>query len=103
LKNLKSQDIVKAIKNNETVDLILFNHLSSFLNNPGLKPLIQTALKMYWDLVEYFLVNPENLRNELIMAHPELVDILYSPQGVKWLNETCRRGYARIYRYVWQE
>jgi len=31
------------------------------------------------------------------------VDILYSPQGVKWLNETCRRGYARIYRYAWQE
>jgi len=103
LKSIKTQDIVQAIQKNETVDLILFNHFSSFMENPALKPLIQSIFKLHWDIVEYFLTNPENLRNELISTHPELKQILYSPQGIKWLNETCKRGYERIYRYTWME
>lgn len=63
--------------------------------------MIQTIFKCYWDVVEYFLVNPRNLRAEILKAHPDLADILYSEKGIRWLNETCKRGYKRIYEYTW--
>jgi len=43
------------------------------------------------------------LRKVLIEAHPNLKEILNSKKGIEWLNNNCKRGYDRLYRYCWVE
>lgn len=58
-------------------------------------------LRNYWDLVEYYLVYPENLRKLIIEIHPDFKNVLYSKEGIEWLNENCKRSYKKLYEYTW--
>jgi hypothetical protein len=102
IKNVKTQDLVNTIKQKIYIDNILFNHFSPYLESP-LKPLIKLLFQAYWDVVEKYLLYPENLRNLLVSAKPELKQLLFSKDGIKWLNENCKRGYHKIYKYTWTQ
>jgi len=92
--------VIQAIKSKIYVENILFNHFSPYLNS-SLKPLIVLVFRTYWDLIEFYLTEPENLRKLIVETHPELKDILYSKEGIEWLNENCKRSYKKIYFYTW--
>lgn len=102
IKLIRKEDLEKAIKNKICVDNILFNHFSPYLESP-LKPIIKTIFRLYWDIVEFFLLNPKNLRDLIIECKPELKELLESKEGIEWLNKNCKEGYKKTYAYCWSE
>jgi len=101
IKRVDEKKLIESIEKNVYIDNILFNHFSPYMYSHTLKPLIKTVIQLNWDLVEYFLLNPENLRNVLVETHPNLKEILYSKKGIEWLNNNCKRGYDKLYKYAW--
>lgn len=100
LRKIKYEDVKNAVENNVYIDDVLFNHFSKYTMNPTIGPLIKTVLRVHWDLVEEILGNAYNLYNILTENRPEFKKLLDTREGRVWLNEICKRGYQKLYRYV---
>ena len=100
IRKIRYEDLERAVKNNIYVDDILFNHLSRYTLNPALEPLIRAVIRTHWDLVEELLCNPYELYNILTEGRPKFKQLLDTPEGRKWLNEVRKRGYEKLYCYV---
>ena len=101
MKKIPSDSLREAIEKGIYIDSILFNHFHKWMEHPVLKPLIQLVLKTHWKCIEELLTDAYKLREFIISERPELKEMLYSPKAIVWLNEVCKRGYARLYSYTW--
>lgn len=103
IRQIKFEDLKNAIDNNTFVDMLLFNHFSPWMYNRMLKPVIQLIFRANWKLAEGILTDVRELHRTLTENRPEFAKLLSSPRAVVWLNECARRGYEKIYSYVWLE
>ena len=100
---LDKERLKRAIRNNENVADIIFKGVIRYLQQPLFSIFVKAMIRDNWDVVEYYLANPLNLRKEILRHHRdrELYSLLHSREGISWLNRNCKEAYIKLYNYVW--
>lgn len=101
IRQVKFEDLERAIRNNEPADDILFSHFNQYLQNSITRKVIILIFRMYWPEVEKILCDVPNLYKILTDNRQEFRDLLSSPEGIAWLNSCAKRGYMRLWKTCW--
>jgi len=100
IKSIKPEDFVSAMKGGFSPARLIFNHFHSYVQNPVLRPLIQTIFKAYWDVAEYYLTDVKKVY-DLLWENPKLRNILQTPEAKRYLNYAVAASYVALYEFVW--
>ena len=100
---LDKERLKEAIRNNENVADMIFKGVIKYLQQPLLSIFVKAMIRDNWDVVEYYLASPQNLRREILRYHRdiELYNLLHSREGISWLNRNCKEAYIKLYNYTW--
>jgi len=95
------KDLENAIKNNENLVVLFFNHYK--LADYRVRPIARRLLRLFWKDLEKYLTNPILILEELCKSRPELKPILVSKRSIEWLNQNCENLYRSFYNYVFKD
>ncbi|RLI18283.1 hypothetical protein DRO54_10325 [Candidatus Bathyarchaeota archaeon] len=100
IKSIKPEDFVNAMKGGFSPARLIFNHFHTYIQNPVLRPIIQTIFKAYWNEIEYYLTDVRRVYN-LLWENPNLRHILSTPEAKRYLNYAVASAYVAIYEFTW--
>ncbi|RLJ08626.1 MAG: hypothetical protein DRP12_00230 [Candidatus Aenigmatarchaeota archaeon] len=101
IKQIRAEELENAIKSGFDPSLLIFNHLSGYMNNPILKPIIRAGLRKWWGEIESVLTDARKVYGILTENRPDLKRILDTERGRRWLNWAVYQSYSNLYRYTW--
>lgn len=90
-----------AVKGQIPTDAWLTNHFH--MANPLCRPLWVIALRMFWGEVEDTLTRVQSIYDYVVKDPKNGAEnrlILETPEGRRWLNQTCRYFYAFLRLYA---
>ena len=95
----KATDLIEWIMDNY-VDLftLAFNHYG--LGHSAVSPLFKIVARNYWTEIEDLLTDANKVL-KIVSKKPECAQILYTPEGIDYLNRCCIVGYENLYNFVW--
>ena len=100
IKSIKPEDFVRAMKGGFSPARLIFNHFHTYIQNPVLRPIIQTIFKAYWNEIEYYLTDVRRVY-ELLWENPKLRPILSTPEAKRYLNFVVASAYVAMYEFTW--
>jgi len=100
---IDGDDLEDAIESDFNASTLLLNHFHEYMEHPVLGGLTRLVFKHFWDTVEYILTDANKIYNILTENRPDLKDLLNTPKGKKWLNESTQTSYENLYAWVWEE
>lgn len=84
------------VENNEPLLPLLFDLVKNHLQRVS-----KFALRIFWKDIEKYLTNARLVADLIIQERPDLKDILYSPEGRRWLIKNLQEIYDFLYDYTW--
>jgi len=100
IKRIRKEDFLNAMKSNYDPSKLILNHFHTVIERPEVKPLVQFALKLYWQDIEEYLTNVQKIY-DLLCLNPELREVLKKPETKRYLNYAVASAYVRLYEWVW--
>uniref|UniRef100_A0A6M3M4B8 Uncharacterized protein n=1 Tax=viral metagenome TaxID=1070528 RepID=A0A6M3M4B8_9ZZZZ len=92
------QGIRYAMANNLDLFTLAFNHYG--LGHSAVSPLFKIVARNYWGEIEDLLTDANKVL-KIVSKKPECAQILYTPEGIDYLNRCCIAGYENLYNFVW--
>ena len=96
LQNLTPEMLEEAVKTNQNLTKLFFNHLH--LASPKIKPIIKLFLKIEWDTIKSYL-SPAKVY-KILSEKEDLKPVLEKPETKKYLNREITKLYNAIYEYT---
>lgn len=73
------------------------------LGEEGVYPLAVFFLRPYYREIEGYLTRPRKILKLIASKNPKNAQVLDTPEGRRFLNEMCARGYNSLRLYLWPE
>ena len=100
IKSIRPEDFLRAMKGGFSPARLIFNHFHEYIENPVLRPIVQTIFKAYWNDIEEYLTDVRKVYN-LLWENPKLRPILIKPEAKRYLNYAVAQAYVTIYEFTW--
>lgn len=80
----------------EEVELLPESVRRLYFENPFISPLAKKILRKWWNVVEFYLANPENTINAMIEANKRNKEILAEPRVRKYVESQLTKSYEYL-------
>jgi len=100
IKMIKPEDFLNAMKSKTDPSKLILNHFHNIIENPAVKPLVQTALRIYWNDIESYLTDANKVY-EILCKNEKLREILKREDAKRYLNYAVASAYKNLYEWVW--
>lgn len=100
LANLTPDRIIDSMEKGYNPIINFFD--TKYLNLPGIKSRARAILRNNWGHIDFYLLNPENTKTELL-KHEGNSEILNTEPGTQYLNNMCSEAYSFIRELTFEE
>jgi len=96
---INEENLRNAIDKRIDIITLALNHYG--IGHSTITPLVRIALRLYWEEIEGYLINPQKIR-EVISSKSGCRQLLNTNKGIEYLNWCCKNAYDKLYRLAWE-